>query len=189
MITELQGFKGSTRKYTAPVSESAFSGDQLQFFSNLSGSLKDGRQDKMPYKMNMRNGRALEEHDVLHYGDTKRFTQFRKMTYTYDDIETNTSTHQTFDLALPAGYRASAMGTRMKVNGLEQVSGTPWTNESGTPSGVDFFFSTNYRKVHLRKLHQGSNDGHGGWNPGYGGHGVTLIDGDLIEVEHQTEIV
>ena len=33
MITELQGFKGSTRKYTAPVSESAFSGDQLQFFS------------------------------------------------------------------------------------------------------------------------------------------------------------
>ena len=187
MITELQGFKGSTRKYTAPVSESAFSGDQLQFFSNLSGSLKDGRQDKMPYKMNMRNGRALE--DVLHYGDTKRFTQFRKMTYTYDDIETNTSTHQTFDLALPAGYRASAMGTRMKVNGLEQVSGTPWTNESGTPSGVDFFFSTNYRKVHLRKLHQGSNDGHGGWNPGYGGHGVTLIDGDLIEVEHQTEVL
>ena len=71
MITELQGFKGSTRKYTAPVSESAFSGDQLQFFSNLSGSLKDGRQDKMPYKMNMRNGRALEEHDVLLYGDTK----------------------------------------------------------------------------------------------------------------------
>ena len=189
MITELQGFKGSTRKYTAPVSESAFSGDQLQFFSNLSGSLKDGRQDKMPYKMNMRNGRALEEHDVLHYGDTKRFTQFRKMTYTYDDIETNTSTHQTFDLALPAGYRASAMGTRMKVNGLEQVSGTPWTNESGTPSGVDFFFSTNYRKVHLRKLHHGSNVGHGGWNPGYGGHGVTLIDGDLIEVEHQTEVL
>ena len=41
----------------------------------------------MPYKMNMRNGRALEEHDVLHYGDTKRFTQFRKLTFTYDDIE------------------------------------------------------------------------------------------------------
>ena len=71
MITELQGFKGSTRKYTAPVSESAFSGDQLQFYSNLSGSLKDGRQDKMPFAMNMRNGRATDEQHVLHYRDNE----------------------------------------------------------------------------------------------------------------------
>ena len=79
MITELQGFKGSTRKYTAPVSESAFSGDQLQFYSNLSGSLKDGRQDKMPFTMNMRSGRATDLHHVLHYKDAKRFTEFRKI--------------------------------------------------------------------------------------------------------------
>ena len=84
MITELQGFKGSTRKYTAPVSESVFSGDQLQFYSNLSGSLKDGRQDKMPFTMNMRSGRATELHHVLHYRDTKRFTQMRKMELRYN---------------------------------------------------------------------------------------------------------
>ena len=164
MITELQGYKGSIRKYTAPVSESAFSGDQLQFYSNLSGSLKDGRQDKIPYKMNMRNGRATELHDVLHYQDTKRIVQRRNTSLKYSDIETNASTYQTFNLGIPVGYRATAMGARVRVNGLIQNN---------------WYFSTNYRKIHIRKLHS-----HVGIT-----HGITLIDGDIIQIEHQTEMV
>ncbi|MBC8421923.1 MAG: hypothetical protein H8E03_00725 [Pelagibacteraceae bacterium] len=179
MITELQGYKGSIRKYTAPVSESAFSGDQLQFYSNLSGSLKDGRQDKIPYKMNMRNGRATELHDVLHYQDTKRIVQRRNTSLKYSDIETNASTYQTFNLGIPVGYRATAMGARVRVNGLIQNNKTPWTDQSGVPNGVDWYFSTNYRKIHIRKLHS-----HVGIT-----HGITLIDGDIIQIEHQTEMV
>ena len=174
MITELQGFKGSTRKYTAPVSESAFSGDQLQFYSNVSGSLKDGRQDKMPFTMNMRSGRATGEQHVVHYKDTKRFTQMRKMELRYNDIETNASTYQTFNLALSVGFRATVMGTRVKVNGVTQINKSPWTNTSG----VDYYFSNNYRKINIRKPHA----------PSGVGYGVTLIDGDVIQIEHQTEI-
>jgi|TARA_R110002051_G_scaffold4096_2_gene21591 hypothetical protein len=174
MITELQGFKGSTRKYTAPVSESVFSGDQLQFYSNLSGSLKDGRQDKMPFTMNMRSGRATDLHHVLHYRDTKRFTQMRKMELRYNDIETNASTYQTFNLALSVGFRATAMGTRVKVNGIQQTNKTPWTNTSG----VDWYFATNYRKIHIRKSYVLSGVM----------YGITLQDGDIIQIEHQTEI-
>ena len=175
MITELQGFKGSTRKYTAPVSESAFSGDQLQFYSNLSGSLKDGRQDKMPFTMNMRSGRATGEQHVVHYKDTKRFTQMRKMELRYNDIETNASTYQTFNLALSVGFRATVMGTRVKVNGVTQINKSPWTNTSG----VDYYFSNNYRKINIRKPHA----------PSGVAYGVTLIDGDVIQIEHQTEIL
>jgi len=174
MITELQGFKGSTRKYTAPVSESVFSGDQLQFYSNVSGSLKDGRQDKMPFTMNMRSGRATGEQHVVHYKDTKRFTQMRKMELRYNDIETNASTYQTFNLALSVGFRATVMGTRVKVNGVTQINKSPWTNTSG----VDYYFSNNYRKINIRKPHA----------PSGVGYGVTLIDGDVIQIEHQTEI-
>jgi len=174
MITELQGFKGSTRKYTAPVSESAFSGDQLQFYSNVSGSLKDGRQDKMPFTMNMRSGRATGEQHVVHYKDTKRFTQMRKMELRYNDIETNASTYQTFNLALSVGFRATVMGTRVKVNGVTQINKSPWTNTSG----VDYYFSNNYRKINIRKPHA----------PSGVAYGVTLIDGDVIQIEHQTEI-
>ena len=174
MITELQGFKGSTRKYTAPVSESVFSGDQLQFYSNVSGSLKDGRQDKMPFTMNMKSGRATGEQHVVHYKDTKRFTQMRKMELRYNDIETNASTYQTFNLALSVGFRATVMGTRVKVNGVTQINKSPWTNTSG----VDYYFSNNYRKINIRKPHA----------PSGVAYGVTLIDGDVIQIEHQTEI-
>ena len=147
MITELQGYKGSTRKYTAPVSESVFSGDQLQFYSNLSGSLKDGRQDKMPFTMNMRNARATDLHHVLHYRDAIRFIQRHRRELRYSDIETNASTYQTFNLGISSGYSATAMGMRVKVNGIQQTNKTPWTNTSG----VDWYFATNYRKIHIRK--------------------------------------
>ena len=175
MITELQGYKGSTRKYTAPVSESVFSGDQLQFYSNVSGSLKDGRQDKMPFTMNMRNARATDLHHVLHYKDTVRFIQRHRRELRYSDIETNASTYQTFNLGISAGFRATAMGTRMKVNGVNQINKTPWTNTSG----VDWYFATNYRKIHIRKLYALSGVL----------RGITLQDGDEIQLEFQTEII
>jgi hypothetical protein len=175
MITELQGFKGSTRKYTAPVSESAFSGDQLQFYSNLSGSLKDGRQDKMPFAMNMRNARATDLHHVLHYRDAARFLQRHRRELRYSDIETDASTYQTFNLGISSGYRATAMGIRVKVNGIQQTNKTPWTNTSG----VDWYFATNYRKIHIRKSYASSGVG----------YGITLQDGDEIQLEFQTEMI
>ncbi|MBT4207937.1 hypothetical protein HOE22_06290 [Candidatus Woesearchaeota archaeon] len=175
MITELQGYKGSTRKYTAPVSESVFSGDQLQFYSNVSGSLKDGRQDKMPFTMNMRNARATDLHHVLHYKDTVRFIQRHRRELRYSDIETNASTYQTFNLGISAGFSATAMGTRVKVNGVNQINKTPWTNTSG----VDWYFATNYRKIHIRKLYALSGVL----------RGITLQDGDEIQLEFQTEII
>ena len=175
MITELQGYKGSTRKYTAPVSESVFSGDHLQFYSNLSGSFKDGRQDKMPYKMNMRNGRATELNHVLHYKDTIKIVQRYRRELRYSDIETNASTYQTFNLGITAGFRATAMGARVKVNGVNQINKTPWTDTSG----VDWYFSTNYRKINLRKPHTSSGVV----------YGITLQDGDEIQFEFQTEVL
>ncbi len=175
MITELQGYKGSTRKYTAPVSESVFSGDHLQFYSNLSGSFKDGRQDKMPYKMNMRNGRATELNHVLHYKDTIKIVQRYRRELRYSDIETNASTYQTFNLGIPVGHRATAQGMRVKVNGIQQTNKTPWTNTSG----VDWYFATNYRKIHIRKRYLLNGEL----------YGITLQDGDEIQLEFQTEII
>ena len=175
MITELQGYKGSTRKYTAPVSESVFSGDQLQFYSNVSGSLKDGRQDKMPFTMNMRNARATDLHHVLHYKDTVRFIQRHRRELRYSDIETNASTYQTFNLGISTGFRATAMGTRVKVNGVNQINKTPWTNTSG----VDWYFANNYSRINIRKPHASSGVI----------YGITLQDGDEIQIEFQTEVL
>ena len=40
------------------------------------------------------------------------------------------------------------------------------------------FISNNYRKINIRKPHA----------PSGVAYGVTLIDGDVIQIEHQTEI-
>ena len=109
---------------------------------------------------------AIISQSPVHYKDTKRFTQMRKMELRYNDIETNASTYQTFNLALSVGFRATVMGTRVKVNGVTQINKSPWTNTSG----VDYYFSNNYRKINIRKPHA----------PSGVAYGVTLIDGDVI---------
>jgi len=63
----------------------------------------------------------------------------------------------------------------VKVNGVNQINKTPWTNTSG----VDWYFATNYRKIHIRKLYALSGVL----------RGITLQDGDEIQLEFQTEII
>ncbi len=97
--------------------------------SPLSGTLssikvKEGRQDKMPFTMNMRNARATDLHHVLHYRDAIRFIQRHRRELRYSDIETNASTYQTFNLGISSGYSATAMGMRVKVNGIQQTNKT-----------------------------------------------------------------
>jgi hypothetical protein len=67
------------------------------------------------------------------------------------------------------------MGIRVKVNGIQQTNKTPWTNTSG----VDWYFATNYRKIHIRKFYASSGVG----------YGITLQDGDEIQLEFQTEMI
>ena len=56
-----QGYKGSTRKYMAPVSESAFNADVMEF--------KDTNSNRVPFQMANKRGYAKNNADVIAFGD------------------------------------------------------------------------------------------------------------------------
>ena len=57
----LQGYKGSNRKFMAPVSESKFNADVMEF--------KDTNSNRVPFQMANKKGYATKNADVIGLGD------------------------------------------------------------------------------------------------------------------------
>ena len=56
-----QGYKGSNRKFMAPVSESVFNADVMEF--------KDENNNQLPFQMANKRGYAKNNADVIAFGD------------------------------------------------------------------------------------------------------------------------
>ena len=82
----------------------------------------------------------------------------------------NTSQVVEFSSSLDSGYRIKNGTIDINVNGTMMISNT---DQLG-PSDVDFYLSSSYEQVNIRKLYTG-------------GLGLTLIPDDVINISYQQE--
>ena len=168
MRTQLEGYKGNLRKFYAPVSESKFNADKLQF-TDTSGS-------NLPYRMNNIDGEPTIKHDVLSMGAMIDFSRERIKEYGYTDISTSTSEYQEFDLSDLISftkYKLRHGSFKLLVNKILQLNIPPWTTSTGT----DYYFADNYKKVRVKKQ----------VNESGVIKGITLESGDQIVLKYKIQ--
>ena len=142
MRTQLEGYKGNLRNFYAPVSESKFNADKLQF-TDTSGS-------NLPYRMNNIDGEPTIKYDVLSMGAMIDFSRERIKEFGYSDISTSTSEYQEFDLSdlfSVSKYIPRRESFKLSVNKIVQFNIPPWISATGT----DYYFADNYKKVRVKK--------------------------------------
>lgn len=167
MRTELEGYKGTLRKFYAPVSESKFNADKLQF-TDTSGS-------NLPYRMNNLDGEPTMKFDVLSMGAMRDFSRERIKVWGYTDISTSTSAYQEFDLSALfsiSKYKVRAGSVKLFVNSVLQFNKPNWT----TTTGTDYYYADNYKKLRLKKFLTEN-------------YGITLQSGDEIRLKYKIQPV
>ena len=168
MRTQLEGYKGNLRKFYAPVSESKFNADKLQF-TDTSGS-------NLPYRMNNIDGEPTIKHDVLSMGAMIDFSRERVREFGYSDISTSTSEYQEFDfsgLFSVSKYVPRLGSFKLTINQIEQFNIPPWSSATGT----DYYFADSYKKVRVRKQVMDSGIV----------RGITLQSGDQIVFRYKIQ--
>jgi len=133
----LQGYKGSTRKFMAPVSESKFNADVMEF--------KDTNNKRVPFQMANQKGYATRNADVLSYGDANLRYGKNKKGYKLSNFSEE-STYYQLDLGLASTEKVQSLD--MFINGIsyeESPNGNTETFEA------DFNLVDNYRQVRLYK--------------------------------------
>ena len=162
-IRNLWGYKGSTRTYMAPVSESRFSGDKFEF--------KDSGSNAMNYVMNNVAGEAQYKNEVMNLDQGNKRYQHESQIFSglsYAEV----SSTQEFSPTLH-GYKMKSGTIEVKVNGVDLMS----NEDQSVSADSEFYTSGDSGKVRI-KTPYGSN-----------GRvlGITLIDRDRVEIKFQQE--
>lgn len=157
----LQGYKGSTRNFMAPVSESKFNADVMAF--------KDSNGKRVPYDMSNRLGYATKNVDVIAYGDGNIRYYKKHKNYKLSDFSAQATYYQ-LDLGLAASDKVGTIN--LSVNSIQQ---TPSPKGNTSTFEADFYLVDNYRQVRLFKRY-GQNS-----KP----FGVDLNSSDDIEIQYQ----
>ena len=159
----LEGYKGSTRNFMAPVSESKFSGDKFKF--------TDEDDNFVNYVMNNKAGKPIQNNEILNLGEgnviyPQNSQAFSGLSYfTVND-------EQEFRPTLTDGYRLKNNSVIVKVNGVTQTSNSDQTSNTST----DIYLTPDLNYIRVKKQSTG-------------GYGVTLIDTDKVEIKFQKEVV
>ena len=164
--TTLEGYKGNLRKYITAYSESVFDGDHLRF--------TDTGSQYVNYTMDMKNGNALVDNDVLPVGQSNTIYYKDRGIYYGTNIVTTTATYQEIEPTILSGYRFANGSTFVKVNGLNQVTKPDQTDSSN----IDFYLNSDQTKIRIRKQYLVSANKV---------LGITLINEDKIDIEFQLE--
>ena len=159
----LEGYKGSTRNFMSPVSESKFSGDKFQF--------KDEDDNFVNYVMNNKAGKPIQNNEVLNLAEgnviyPQNLQLFSGLSYT------SVNNEQEFRPAITDGYRLRNNSVIVKVNGVTQISNSDQTSNTNT----DIYLTPDLNYVRVKKQSTG-------------GYGVTLIDTDKVEIKFQKEVI
>ena len=133
----LEGYKGSIRKYMAPVSESVFNADVMEF--------KDENNNQLPFQMANKRGYAKNNADVIAFGDgnLRYVTKIKK--YKLSDFSVE-STYYQVDLGFSSTEKLATIN--VDVNGIRQ---SPSPNGNTATFEADFNLVDNYRQVRLYK--------------------------------------
>ena len=159
----LEGYKGSTRNFMSPVSESKFSGDKFQF--------KDEDDNIVNYVMNNKAGKPIQDNEVLNLGEgniiyPQNLQAFGGLSHFSVNDE------QEFRPTLTEGYRLKNNSVIVKINGVTQISNSDQTSNTNT----DIYLTPDLNYVRVKKQSAG-------------GYGVTLNGTDRVEIKFQKEVV
>ena len=159
----LEGYKGSTRNFMAPVSESKFSGDKFQF--------KDEDDNFVNYVMNNKAGKPIQDNEVLNLGEgntiyPQNLQAFGGLSYT------SVINEHEFRPTITDGYRLKNNSVIVKINGVTQVSNSNQTSSTN----ADIYLTPDLNYVRVKKQVAGV-------------YGVTLIDRDKVEIKFQKEVI
>ena len=157
----LEGYKGSTRKFMAPVSESRFNADVMEF--------KDENNNQVPFNIANRKGYATKKADIIALGDGNlRYIEQRK-NYILSDFSEE-STYYQLDLGLNSTDKLHIF--IMSVNGIYQNQSPNGNTETFE---ADFNLVDNYRQVRLYKKYAQNSKL----------FGIDLSSSDDIQIEYQ----
>ena len=159
----LEGYKGSTRNFMAPVSESKFSGDKFKF--------TDEDDNFVNYVMNNKAGKPIQDNEVLNLGEgntiyPQNLQAFGGLSYT------SVNNEQEFRPTITDGYRLKNNSVIVKINGVTQVTNSDQTSSTN----ADVYLTPDLNYVRLKKQSAGV-------------YGVTLIDRDKVEIKFQKEVI
>jgi len=159
----LEGYKGSTRNFMSPVSESKFSGDKFQF--------KDEDDNIVNYVMNNKAGKPIQDNEVLNLGEGNIIYPQNLQVFG-GTSHFSVNNEQEFRPTLTEGYRLRNNSVIVKINGVTQVSNSDQTSSTN----ADIYLTPDLNYVRVKKQSTG-------------GYGVTLIDTDRVEIKFQKEVV
>ncbi len=159
----LEGYKGSTRNFMSPVSESKFSGDKFQF--------KDEDDNFVNYVMNNKAGKPIQNNEVLNLEEgnviyPQNLQAFGGLSYT------SVNNEQEFRPTITDGYRLKNNSVIVKINGVTQVSNSNQTSSTN----ADIYLTPDLNYVRVKKQSTGV-------------YGVTLIGTDRVEIKFQKEVI
>ena len=157
----LQGYKGSNRKFMAPVSESKFNADVMEF--------KDTNSNRVPFQMANQKGYATRNADVINFGDGSHRYKNQRKPYKLSNFSEE-STYYQLDLGLSSTDKVSVIN--IFVNGISQDSSPNGNTETFE---ADFNLVDNYRQVRLYKKYVQNSKL----------FGITLTSSDSIQIEYQ----
>ena len=156
-----QGYKGSNRKFMAPVSESKFNADVMEF--------KDTNSNRVPFQMANQKGYSTRNADVIGFGDGNHRYLKQSKQYKLSNFSEE-STYYQLDLGLASTDKVSVIN--IFVNGISQDSSPNGNTETFE---ADFNVVDNYRQVRLYKKYAQNSKL----------FGIDLNSSDDIEIEYQ----
>ena len=157
----LQGYKGSNRKFMAPVSESKFNADVMEF--------KDTNNNRVPFQMANEKGYATKNADVISLGDGNHRYNIKRRNYKLSDFSEE-STYYQLDLDLSSTDNLGNLN--VSVNTVKQAISPKGNTETFE---ADFNLVDNYRQLRLYKKYAQNNKL----------FGIDLISDDSIQIEYQ----
>ena len=157
----LEGYKGSTRKFMAPVSESRFNADVMEF--------RDESRNKIPFQMANQKGYSTKKADVISFSDgnfryNKKIKNYKLSNFSEE------ATYYQLDLGLNSTDKLNVF--IMSVNGIYQVQSPKGNTETFE---ADFNLVDNYRQVRLYKKYTQNSKF----------FGIDLNSSDDIQIEYQ----
>ena len=156
-----QGYKGSNRKFMAPVSESKFNADVMEF--------KDTNSNRVPFQMANQKGYATRNADVINFGDGNHRYSIKRNNYKLSNFSEESTYYQ---LNLGLNSTDNLDNISVSVNTVKQAFSPKGNTETFE---ADFNLVDNYRQVRLYKKYVQNSKL----------FGITLTSSDSIQIEYQ----
>lgn len=148
-IKQVEGYRGVTRDFVSPISESVFGGDVLKFHDSTTSSIENG------FTMNLVKGSPYYSTDIVNRDFSDSAIYYMRENFVFNEMTASTSEYQEFHPRLLGDKRKVKNGTlQISVNGwsLRSISGSI-IDQTISTNGVEFYLDSTQKKVRIKKLY------------------------------------